>query len=166
VCDAGNRRVSVFALHGFVLRGFWQPPAAAYQNRNPQLTHPWEPFALACDRLGRVYVTDGANGCVHRFSRAGEWEKCFAGFGAAAWIAIDCAGRVYVVVDGAPPKAVRLRWPPATQPPPRLILDDVINPSNPHHHDPVRLAGAIVHALEAETGLRRRTTARTTGRTA
>ncbi|MFL5708900.1 MAG: hypothetical protein ACJ77Y_07925, partial [Chloroflexota bacterium] len=70
------------------------------------------------------------------------------------------------VVDGAPPKAVRLRWPPSTQPAPRLILDDVINPSNPHHHDPVRLGAAIVRALEAETGLRRRTTPRTTGRTA
>src|SRR3954449_348215 len=70
------------------------------------------------------------------------------------------------VVDGTPPKAARLRWPPATQPAPRLILEDVINPSNPHHHDPVRLAAAIVRALEAETGLRRRSTARTTGRTA
>ncbi|MFL5668762.1 MAG: uridine diphosphate-N-acetylglucosamine-binding protein YvcK [Chloroflexota bacterium] len=70
------------------------------------------------------------------------------------------------VVDGAQPKAVRLRWPPSTQPAPRLILDDVINPSNPHHHDPVRLGAAIVRALEAETGLRRRTTPRTTGRTA
>ena len=26
VCDTGNHRVSVFALHGFVLRGHWQPP--------------------------------------------------------------------------------------------------------------------------------------------
>jgi uncharacterized cofD-like protein len=70
------------------------------------------------------------------------------------------------IVDGAPPKAVRLRWPPVTQPAPRLILDDVIDPRNPHHHDPVRLAAAIIRALDGEVGLRRRTTARTTGRTA
>src|SRR4029079_3556860 len=70
------------------------------------------------------------------------------------------------IVDGAPPKAVRLRWPPVTQPAPRLILDDVIDPRNPHHHDPVRLASAIIRALDGEVGLRRRTTARTTGRTA
>src|SRR6478735_482162 len=67
------------------------------------------------------------------------------------------------IVDGAPPKAVRLRWPPVTQPAPRLILDDVIDPRNPHHHDPVRLAGAVIRALDGEVGLRRRTTGRTTG---
>jgi uncharacterized cofD-like protein len=70
------------------------------------------------------------------------------------------------VVDGAPPKAVRLRWPPARQPAPRLILDDVVDPRNPHHHDPIRLAAAVIHALDGEVGLRRRTTGRTTGRTA
>ena len=70
------------------------------------------------------------------------------------------------IVDGTPPKAVRLRWPPATQPAPRLILDDVIDPRNPHHHDPVRLAAAVIRALEGEVGLRRRTAGRTTGRTA
>jgi uncharacterized cofD-like protein len=70
------------------------------------------------------------------------------------------------IVDGAPPKAVRLRWPPARQPAPRLILDDVVDPRNPHHHDPIRLAAAVIHALDGEVGLRRRTTGRTTGRTA
>ena len=70
------------------------------------------------------------------------------------------------IVEGTPPKAVRLRWPPESQPAPRLILDDVIDPRNPHHHDPVRLAGAVIRALEGEVGLRRRSTARTTGRTA
>ena len=62
------------------------------------------------------------------------------------------------IVDGTPPKAVRLRWPPAAQPAPRLILDDVVDPTNPHHHDPVRLAAAVIRALEGEVGLRRRTT--------
>ena len=37
-------------------------------------------------------------------------------------------------------------------PPPRLILDDVVDPANPHHHDPARLALAIIKALEHETG--------------
>ena len=64
------------------------------------------------------------------------------------------------------PKAVRLRWPPAFSPTPRLILDDLVDPGNPHHHDPARLAAAIIRALEHETGIRHRTAMRATSRTA
>ena len=35
---------------------------------------------------------------------------------------------------------VKLRWPPAGPAAPRLVLDDVVDPGHPHHHDPVRLA--------------------------
>ena len=58
-------------------------------------------------------------------------------------------------------KAVRLRWPPSSTPPPRLILDDVLDADDPHHHDPVRLATAVIRALEQEAGIRRRTSSRT-----
>ncbi len=68
--------------------------------------------------------------------------------------------------DGAPPHAVKLRWPPTSQPVPRLILDDVVDPTNAHHHDPVLLAAAVIRALEGEVGVRRRSAGRTTGRTA
>lgn len=64
------------------------------------------------------------------------------------------------------PKAVTLRWPPAFSPMPRLILDDLVNPGNPHHHDPARLAAAIIRTLEHEIGIRRRTATRATSRTA
>lgn len=102
VCDTGNHRLSVFALRGFVLRGFWQPPPAAYRKPNPQLANRWEPFDLAFDRLGRVYVSDRANGCIHRFTPAGQWEKCFSGCGQATWITADCRDRLYVIVSGTP----------------------------------------------------------------
>ena len=39
----------------------------------------------------------------------------------------------------------------------RLFLDDVVDPANAHHHDPARLAVAIIRALDGETGIRRRT---------
>jgi len=68
--------------------------------------------------------------------------------------------------DARAPKAVQLRWPPATTPVPRLILDDVVDPGDPHHHDPARLASAVITALEAETGIRRRTSGRTASRSA
>src|SRR5262245_7147147 len=95
VCDTGNHRVSVFALHGFVLRGHWQPPRAL-------LDKPWVPYDLAFDGRGRVYVTDsadGANGYIHRFSPAGHWETRFAGFGHVTYITADCRDRLYVVED-------------------------------------------------------------------
>jgi uncharacterized cofD-like protein len=68
--------------------------------------------------------------------------------------------------DGPAPRTVTLRWPPTTVPVPRLILDDVVNPENPHHHDPGRLATALIRALEGETGIRRRTSGRTASRSA
>ena len=67
---------------------------------------------------------------------------------------------------GASPKAVKLRWPPASDPVPRLILDDVLDPDNAHHHDPARLAAAIIRAFEGEAGIRRRTASRAASRTA
>jgi hypothetical protein len=108
VCDTGNHRVSVFALHGFVLYGHWAPPVSAYQQHDAMLANLWEPFALAFDGRGRVYVTDKAirkningteqaNGCLHRFSPAGHWEKFLDGLGAVTHIAIDCADRIYLV---------------------------------------------------------------------
>ena len=108
VCDTGNHRLSVFALHGFVLRGHWQPPAAAYQGPNPVLHNIWEPFDLAFDRYGKVYVTDSANGAVHVFSPSGQWQKCFPGIGSVTWIATDCGNNLFVVVTGPPDTVLRL----------------------------------------------------------
>ena len=61
---------------------------------------------------------------------------------------------------------VRLRWPPASVWPqsntPRLVLDDVVNPDNAHHHDPARLAASIMKIYERESlGRRRSRAART-----
>jgi uncharacterized cofD-like protein len=64
------------------------------------------------------------------------------------------------------PNAVKLRWPPACSPVPRLIIEDVINPDFAHHHEPARLAASILRAFEAELGIRRRSAGRTTSRSA
>ena len=68
--------------------------------------------------------------------------------------------------DADAPRPVRLRWPPSVTPVPRLILDEVIDADNAHHHDPARLATAVLSALEGEVGIRRRNAGRTTSRTA
>ena len=60
-----------------------------------------------------------------------------------------------------PAEPVRLRWPPDVRPIPRLVLDDVVDPSNAHHHDPARLAGALLRTFEREPKVRRRSVSRT-----
>jgi uncharacterized cofD-like protein len=56
--------------------------------------------------------------------------------------------------------AVKLRWPPATiyseSSAPRLVLDEVVDLDNAHHHDPARLAAAVMHVYERESFGRRR----------
>jgi hypothetical protein len=39
---------------------------------------------------------------------------------------------------------------------PRLVLDDVVNWENSHHHDPARLAASIMKIYERESFGRRR----------
>jgi hypothetical protein len=39
---------------------------------------------------------------------------------------------------------------------PRLVLDDVVDPENAHHHDPVHLASAVMRVYERESSSRRR----------
>ena len=57
---------------------------------------------------------------------------------------------------GYPAQAVHLRWPPSIASPPRLALEDVVDPGNSHHHDPARLAAAVIGLYEREGGSRRR----------
>jgi uncharacterized cofD-like protein len=53
-------------------------------------------------------------------------------------------------------ESVRLRWPPAGPRPARLVLDDVVDPASPFHHDPERLAAAILRIAEREGAARHR----------
>jgi phage tail-like protein len=96
VCDAGNHRLSVFALRAFILRAHWSPPQHA------NLANPWTPYDVAFDGRGRVFVTDPANGCIHRFHAGGYWETCFTGFGEVTNLAIDCNDHLYVVEKNTP----------------------------------------------------------------
>ena len=57
---------------------------------------------------------------------------------------------------GSRREAVQLRWPPAGLRPPRLVLDDLVDPDSPIHHDPERLAAAIIRIAEREGTARRR----------
>jgi uncharacterized cofD-like protein len=61
-----------------------------------------------------------------------------------------------------PEDAVDPRWPPAAEPAPHLATDAVASLDEPHHHDPQRLAAAILRAIEREgPAMRRERVART-----
>lgn len=96
-----NHRLSVFSLRGYTLRGHWQPPARAYQGANAELSKLWQPFDVDFDGQGRVYVSDPANGCIHRFSPRGIWLGAVCGVGPVSHLAIDCQDRIYAVVKNA-----------------------------------------------------------------
>jgi phage tail-like protein len=92
ICDTGNHRLSVFSLHGLVLRGHWDP------SPDSNLANLWEPCGIAFDSRGRVFVSDGANGCIHRFSPTGRWETYLSGFGKV--IGYDLRLMSVAAVDG------------------------------------------------------------------
>jgi uncharacterized cofD-like protein len=78
----------------------------------------------------------------------------------------DPSGETTAGATADAPRAVRLRWPPSVVPVPRLILDEVVDTGNAHHHDPARLASAVIAALEGEVGIRRRHAGRSASRSA
>lgn len=45
-------------------------------------------------------------------------------------------------------ESVRLRWPPAVDPAPALVTENVVDPVNAHRHDPDRLAAAVIRLAE------------------
>ena len=59
-------------------------------------------------------------------------------------------------VPGSSVEPVRLRWPPASRLGAQLVLEDVVDRENPHHHDPVRLAGALMKINDRSGTARRR----------
>ena len=59
------------------------------------------------------------------------------------------------VPEGWAGRAVQPRWPPASASP-RLVLEDVVDPANAHHHDPDRLATSIIRLVERESPRHRR----------
>ena len=91
VCDTGNQRVQVFALRGLVLRAIWASPVAA------NLPQSWAPFDIVFDARGRAFVSDSANGVIHRFDRHGRWQQAFGPLNVPTHLAIDRQDRIYVV---------------------------------------------------------------------
>jgi len=134
-------------------------PGSLYTSLLPVLLIPRIRDAVAAAPAVRIYVCNVA-------TQAGETAGYDLADHVEALIAHTSPGLVDLVLAndrfdahvpaswGAEP--VRLRWPPQSEAPPRLVTDDVVDPDNAHHHDPARLAAAVLRAAEHEAPMRRR----------
>jgi uncharacterized cofD-like protein len=137
-------------------------PGSLYTSVLPVLLIPEIRDAVASSSAIRLYACNVA-------MQAGETDGMDLADHLEALLAHTVPGLVDVVLAndrldraGGGPGAVALRWPPATTLVPHLATDDVVDPTDRHHHDPARLAEAILRACEREAAaVRRERVART-----
>jgi uncharacterized cofD-like protein len=139
-------------------------PGSLYTSLLPSLLLPQIRDALLASSAVRVYACNVA-------TQRGETDGYDLADHLEALVAHTSPGIVDVVLannrfSARVPEAwtaepVRLRWPPAGAPGPRLVLDDIVNPDNAHHHDPERLAASLYRLLDREGSRRRAGVART-----
>ena len=153
---AGSDALAAIAEADVIVLG----PGSLFTSLLPVLLVPEIRDAVAAAPALRVYVCNVA-------TQAGETAGYDLADHLEALIGHTTAGLVDVVLandrfDARVPAAwaaesVRLRWPPAIEPVPALATEDVVDPENAHHHDPERLAGAVLRVIERELAARRRT---------
>jgi uncharacterized cofD-like protein len=139
-------------------------PGSLYTSLLPSLLIPRIRDAILASEAPRVFVCNVATqtGETAGFDLAAHLEVLVAHTGAAI---VDTVLANNAFTARTPPdwsaEPVKLRWPPDVRPVPRLVLDEVVDPDNAHHHDPGRLASALIRTFEREPRLRRRSIVRT-----
>jgi len=134
-------------------------PGSLYTSLFPSLLLPEIRDAIVAAPAVRVFVCNVATqvGETAGLDLAGHVEALVAHAGAGIVDTVLANNRLITPLPPEQPaEPVRLTWPPNLANAPRLILDDVVDPDHPHHHDPVRLASAVIHVWEREGGARRR----------
>ena len=135
-------------------------PGSLFTSILPSLLMPRIRDAVLGSTAVRIYVCNVAvqDGETAGFDLADHVEA-MAAHTAPGLVDVVLANNHVVTdgTDGSHSEPVKLRWPPAGSSAPKLVLDDVIDPGHPHHHDPVRLATAVLRIVEREGSTRRRT---------
>jgi uncharacterized cofD-like protein len=152
---ASEDAISAIAEADLIVLG----PGSLYTSLLPSLLLPEIREAVAASPALRVYVCNVATqpGETTGFDLADHVEALTAHTGPGLVDLVLGNNQFGArVPPGYDAQSVRLRWPPATTPAPRLALDDVVDPANGHHHDPARLAAAIMKLYDRESGSRRR----------
>jgi uncharacterized cofD-like protein len=128
-------------------------PGSLYTSILPTLLVPAVRAAIAASPALRVYVCNVAtqHGETDGYDLAAHLEA-LAAHTTPGMIDVVLANNQFHARTPADWHAepVRLRWPPTLPNAPRLVLDDVVDPDNAHHHDPARLAAALVRLAERE----------------
>jgi uncharacterized cofD-like protein len=134
-------------------------PGSLYTSLLPSLLLAEIRDAVAASSAVRIYVCNVATqpGETTGFDLASHVEAlvAHAGVGIVDAVLANNHFGVRVPADYAA-EPVKLRWPPALTSPPRLVLDDVVDPDHGHHHDPLLLAAALLRLFEREASSRRR----------
>jgi len=137
-------------------------PGSLYTSIMPSLLLPEMMSAVRRSKAIRLYVCNVATqrGETQGYDLSDHLEALERHAG-SDWIDVVLANnRFKARRRGIGVAPVKLRWPPVTTDPtaapPRLILDDVVDPDNSHHHDSAKLAVAIMRMYERETYERRR----------
>jgi uncharacterized cofD-like protein len=134
-------------------------PGSLYTSLLPTLLVPGVQEAIAASGAVRIFVVNVA-------TQAGETDGFDLADHVEALTTHTLPGLFDVVLANnrfdarVPPgwhaEGVRLRWPPGAARSMRLVLDDVVDPQNAHHHDPERLAAALLRVVEGEAHGQRR----------
>jgi uncharacterized cofD-like protein len=154
--DASEDALAAIAEADLIVLG----PGSLYTSVLPSLLIPSVRDTVLTASATRLYVCNVA-------TQEGETSGLDLSAHVAALVGHTAPGLVDVVLannrfDARIPsdyhaETVRLAWPPTGMTgAPRLVLDDVVDPDNAHHHDPVRLAGAVMRVYEREASSRRR----------
>jgi len=129
-------------------------PGSLYTSVLPPLLVPEIRAALAATPALRVFACNVATqtGETEGYDLADHVEALVAHLGPVAVDVVlannHLAGSAPDLELGVP---VKLRWPPVgAARRPRLALDDLVDPANPHHHDPELLAASLLRILARE----------------
>ena len=128
-------------------------PGSLYTSILPPLLIPALRDAIAASPALRVYACNVATqrGETEGFDLS-EHLEALERHAAPGLVDVVVANNNFAarVPAGYGAEAVRLRWPAAVAAGtvPRLVLDDVVDPENGHHHDPARLAATLLRVLD------------------
>lgn len=134
-------------------------PGSLYTSLLPNLLVPGLSDALASATGLRIYVCNVATQLGETSGRdLADHVEALLGHAGSGIIDVVVANNQFGarIPEGWPAQPVQLRWPPALDDPPRLVLDDVVDASNAHRHDPDKLALALLRQAERELPMRRR----------
>ncbi len=133
-------------------------PGSLYTSVLPVLLIPQVREAVAVAPGIRIYACNVATqvGETEGYDVADHVEALIAHTSPGILDLVLANDRFRGLADEWPADAVTLRWPPAVDPVPHLATDTVASDVQPHHHDPDRLAAAILRACERQAPALRR----------